>query len=315
MMRARRATFPIVIAMLAIAWLRPVRATEADSPPGPDLPTNPPAIAIRLNPALPGIFLAGDSTAARSSSRDAQGWGEPFKNYFYTNKVNVLNLARGGRSSRTFITEGLWDELLSLTKSNDIVLIQFGHNDATAVDSPQARGALPGIGGETQVVTNALTKQIETVHTTGWYLRRMIRDVRARGATPVLVSLTLHNTWRNGQIERGPGDFAKWHATLAGEAGILFVDLSALESDTFQSMGQTQVARLYRGKTHFGPEAADLHARFVVAGLATLPGRPLDPFLSAAGQTVRDGFLKHHTLPLDPRTASNAEKLSVPPRH
>jgi lysophospholipase L1-like esterase len=239
-----------------------------------------------INPALPTLFIAGDSTAARSRSDDTQGWAVPFSNDFDPEKINVLNLARGGRSSRTFITEGWWDRLLSRVKPGDIVLIQFGHNDATAVDSPQARGSLPGVGGETQDVVNKLTGKPETVHTFGWYVRRMIVDTSAKGATPIVLSLTLHNTWRAGQIERGPGEYATWDAQLAKETGIAFVDLSALEAETFQDLGPQRMGKLYRGKTHFDPAAADLHARFVVVGLEQLPGGLVESFLSDTGRAV-----------------------------
>lgn len=255
----------------------------SDAAPGPDLPSNPPAAAMRIDPKLPSLFIASDSTAAKTSDSSAQGWAEPFQNYFDPAKVNVLNQARGGRSSRTFITEGLWAALLGQVKPGDFVLIQFGHNDATAVDSPQARGALPGLGEETRTVHNAVTGKEEIVHTTGWYLRQMIADTKGKRATPILVSLTLHNSWREGKIERGPGGYAKWFEELAKAEGIPFVNLSALEADTFQAMGQAKVARLYRGKTHFGPEAADLHARFVIAGLGALPGKPVAAFLTPAG--------------------------------
>ena len=60
----------------------------------------------RPSNGLPTIFIAGDSTAARGAGDRQQGWGEPFAAYFDPTKINVVNLARGGRSSRTFITEG-----------------------------------------------------------------------------------------------------------------------------------------------------------------------------------------------------------------
>ena len=60
---------------------------------------------------LPTIFIAGDSTAARGAGERQQGWGEPFAAHFDASKVNIVNLARGGRSSRTLITEGLCAKL------------------------------------------------------------------------------------------------------------------------------------------------------------------------------------------------------------
>src|SRR6185369_4645104 len=104
-------------------------------------PETPPA---PINPKLATIFVVGDSTA-NNHANGGLGWGDPFITYFDTTKVNVLNRARGGRSSRTFITEGLWDKVLSEINKGDFGLLQFGHNDAGATnDDSRARGSLPG---------------------------------------------------------------------------------------------------------------------------------------------------------------------------
>src|SRR5882724_5939265 len=93
-----------------------------------------------INSKLPTIFVVGDSTA-NNHANGGLGWGDPFVNYFDPTRANVLNRARGGRSSRTFVTEGLWDKVLSEMKKGDFVLIQFGHNDAGAInDATRARG-------------------------------------------------------------------------------------------------------------------------------------------------------------------------------
>ena len=151
--------------------------TPAAPAPASDLATNPPATILPLNPALPTVFVAGDSTAAKNNGNPIQGWGVPFADYFDPAKVNIANRARGGRSSRTFITEGLWDQLLAEVKAGDCVLIQFGTNDGGAVNAEppgstrplRARGSLPGLGEETQEIDNVLTKKHEVVHTFGWY--------------------------------------------------------------------------------------------------------------------------------------------------
>src|SRR3954468_14157946 len=164
--------------------------------PAPDLARNPTSTAPALNPALPTLFVAGDSTAARGRGEHQQGWAVPFADYFDLTKVNVVNRARGGRSSRTFVTEGLWDQLLADLKSGDTVLIQFGHNDAGPLnDEPppplRARGSIRGLGEETKEIDNVLTKKHEVVHTFGWYMRKMIADTKAKGATPIVLSLTV----------------------------------------------------------------------------------------------------------------------------
>src|SRR6266478_4855195 len=73
---------------------------------------------IALNPKLPTLFVVGDSTA-NNNANGGQGWGDPFVSYFDAAKINVLNRARGGRSSRTFQTERLWDKVLAEMKPGD----------------------------------------------------------------------------------------------------------------------------------------------------------------------------------------------------
>ena len=216
--------------------------------PAPDLAVNAAAENKAINPALPTLFIAGDSTAAKGSE-NSMGWGMPFADYFYPAKTNVVNRARGGRSSRTFITEGLWDELLAQVKTGDFVLIQFGHNDGGAINAEppgstrplRARGSLPGLGEETEEIENVLTKKHEVVRTYGWYVRKMVADVKAKGATPVLLSLTIRNIWKDGRIERGSGNYRQWTRAIAEAAGIAFIDLSRLIADEYQSRGEAAV--------------------------------------------------------------------------
>jgi lysophospholipase L1-like esterase len=76
------------------------------------------------------IFIAGDSTAANKEVKayPETGWGMPFS-YFFDSTVTVDNRAKNGRSTRTFISEGLWEKLIRDVSEDDYVLIQFGHND------------------------------------------------------------------------------------------------------------------------------------------------------------------------------------------
>jgi lysophospholipase L1-like esterase len=272
----------------------------APTPPAaPDLATNPPSGAVVNNPKLPTVFIAGDSTAARGAGESQQGWAVPFADYFNPAKVNVVNLARGGRSSRTFITEGLWDKLLADVKAGDIVLIQFGHNDAGAInDSSRARGSLPGLGEETQEIDNLLTKQHEIVHTFGWYIRKMITDTKAKGATPVVLSLTIRNVWKDGWVEHGSGRYSQWSAEIGKAAGVQFVDVTDIVADKFNTMGEEKVKALYpRDHTHFNAVGADLHAAAVVSGLKGLRSNPVRQFLSAKGAAVEPDLFGPLNLP------------------
>ncbi len=261
-----------------VRLLNPVRVElEAESPVRADAGSKAPSLdevarttrdAFRgVDPRLPSVLIASDSTAAKASQRPQRGWGECLPDFVDRSRWNVVNLARGGRSSRTFLTEGWWAALLANAKPGDTVLIQFAHNDATAVDSPQARGSLPGLGDETVTVMNAVTGREEVVRTFGWYVRRMIAEAKAAGLRPVLVSPTIKNSWREGRVDREAGGHAAWLRTLAKEASVPFVDLSAKAADELESLGPEKARALYQGKTHFQEGGARLHARLVAAGL------------------------------------------------
>ena len=238
-------------------------------------------------PNLPTIFVVGDSTA-NNHANDALGWGDPFIAYFDQNKVNVLNRARAGRSSRTFITEGLWDKVLTEMKKGDFVLIQFGHNDGGAInDATRARGSLPGTGEETQEIDNQLTMKHEVVHTYGWYMRKMIADTKARGATPIVLSLTVRNIWKDGHVERGPGRYGEWSAEIAKSQRVVFTDVTKLIADKYEQMGQEKVKMMFGpDHTHTSPAGAELNASLVVVGLKTIKGSPFKRYLSAKGKTA-----------------------------
>ena len=278
------------------------------SAPAPDLASNPASPAPAIDPALPTIFIAGDSTAARGLGGDQQGWAEPFADYFDPSKVNVVNRVRGGRSSRTFITEGLWEQLMNDVKAGDIVLIQFGHNDAGAINEEppgssrplRARGSLPGLGEESEAIDNVLTKQHEAVHTFGWYLRRMIADVQAKGARPIVLSLTVRNIWQDGRVERGSGRFGPWSYDVAKTAGVTFLDLSNFVADNYEAIGEETVKVMYpRDHTHFNDAGAELHAAAVVGLLKGLrPGVIEEPWLSARGEAVEADRISWLNLPI-----------------
>ncbi len=263
--------------------------------PAPDLAVNAAATARPLDPNLPTVFVAGDSTAAKGKGEEQQGWGVPFADYFDLSKVNVVNRARGGRSSRTFITEGLWDEMLADVKAGDFVLIQFGHNDGGAINEEppgstrplRARGSLPGLGEESVEIDNAVTKKHEVVHTFGWYIRKMIADVKAKGAQPILLSLTVRHIWKDGHIERGSGSYRAWGRRLAKDAGIPFVDLSRILADQCEALGPEGTAALFgRDHTHNNAKGADFTAAGVIAGLKGLKPSNWDDLLSEKGRAV-----------------------------
>ena len=263
-----------------------------------------------VNPKLPTVFVAGDSTA-NNHANGALGWGDPFIDYFDPAKANVLNRARAGRSSRTFITEGLWDKVLGEMKRGDFVLIQFGHNDGGAVnDATRARGSLPGTGPETQEIDNLLTKQHEVVHTYGWYMRKMIADTKAKGAVPIVMSLTVRNIWKDGRVERGSGKFGQWAAEVANSQKVLFIDLTKLIADKYEELGEEKVKSLFGpDHTHTSPAGAELNAALVVEGIKQLKG-PLKSFLLKTPPAPARG---ENTFPVKIRVDASSVKGPLRP--
>ena len=254
-----------------------------------------PALAAHLtedtgtfNPAHPDpiastqstLVIVGDSTASNGSER---GWGDHFAKYFDVAKLKVLNRARGGRSSRTFFTEGLWQNALEELNQGDFVLIQFGHNDGGPPDQGRARGSLPGIGEDAREFTLANGTR-ETVHSFGWYLRKFIRDAKAKGAHPILLALTVRNIWRDGRVERGSGHFGNWSASVAQAEGIPWVDVSNIIANAYEREGEAATKALFpEDHTHTSAEGAASNAAAVAAGLNGLKDAPLKAFLSATG--------------------------------
>ena len=239
-----------------------------------------------LTPAT--IFIAGDSTAATYNNADHQGWGAVFQQYFDDKKVTVDNRAKGGRSTRTFIAEGWWDKLLNDVKPGDIVLIQFGHNDASPVnDDSRARGTLKSLTEEYRDIHNLLTDKDERVFSFGHYIRQMVADVRQKKAIPVLLSLTARNIWHGDRIERGSGEYGGWMHSLAMELHTPFIDVTNAAADQLEALGKEDTAALYpKDHTHFHTQGAKLHAEVVVAAIKGM--RPsLSPALySEAGNAV-----------------------------
>jgi len=230
----------------------------------------------------PTIWVIGDSTASNVNRR---GWADPFADYFDQGKARTFNRARAGRSSRTFVTEGLWEKVRIELKPGDYLLIQFGHNDGSAPDKDRARGSLPGIGEEAQEFTLPNGSR-EVVHTFGHYMRKFIAETKAAGANPIVLSLTVRSIWIEGKVERGSGQFGKWSAEVAKAEGVPFVDVTNAIADQYDRMGEANVKAWFpEDHTHTSPEGADFNASMVVAGLKGI-NSPLAAFLSAKGQAV-----------------------------
>jgi lysophospholipase L1-like esterase len=239
------------------------------------------------DPSLPTLFLVGDSTVKSGGQNGAIGWGERIAPFFDARRINVVNSAIGGRSSRTFYTEGRWDRVAAQLRRGDFVVIQFGHNDGGRIGDPamKNRGSVPGIGPETVEDTRPDGSK-EQVHSFGWYMAKYVADAKAKGATVILASPIPHrDKWQEG---RDFASFAQWDREVAEANGALFMDLTLLVADGYRQIGAATVDTFFSdARTHTNAIGADFNAARVVAGLKALPGNPLGPYFSAQAAAVK----------------------------
>jgi lysophospholipase L1-like esterase len=234
------------------------------------------------NPALPTVFLIGDSTVKNSWDRGDMGewgWGHPIAAYFDSTKINVENQALGGTSSRSYITAGEWGRVLPLVRKGDFVIMQFGHNDGAA-----GKSSLKGNGDETKEVSTA-SGQPETQHTFGWYIRKYISDTKTKDATPIVCSLIPRNLWQNGKVQRDTGSYCTWANEATEQSGADFIDLNRLIADRFDALGQDAVKALFPSvaeHTHTNWDGSVLNAQCAVQGIRELADCSLKDYLLAS---------------------------------
>jgi len=221
--------------------------------------------------ALPTLFIIGDSTVHNPTS-GLLGWGNAIADYFDPSKIAIGNRARGGRSSRTYYSEGLWKTVVDALRPGDFILMQFGHNDGGSLTQGRARASVKGAGDQTQDVVLEATGQKEVVHTYGWYLRTYIREAKAKGATPIVLSPVPRNMWKDGHVIRASDDYGKWAAEVAKMESTWFIDLNEIVAAHYEEAGPEKVAPLFFGEdhTHTTKAGAQLNANSVVEGLRKL---------------------------------------------
>jgi len=167
------------------------------------------------------IVLVGDSTTAVQG-----GWGPSFCGRHVTSFIACINLARGGRSSGNYRSEGSWAlalyEIKSGGFSDTYVLIQFGHNDQ------------PGKPGRSTDLTTEFPAN----------LKRYVDEVRAAGGKPVLVTPLTRRQFKDGRLVDDLGPWAEAVRKVAVETGTPLVDLHALSMAAVQTMGPVEAMRL-----------------------------------------------------------------------
>lgn len=167
------------------------------------------------------IVLIGDSTMAVKS-----GWGGAFCGDHVSSFVACIDLARGGRSSGSYRAEGSWalalKEIASGGFSDTYVLIQFGHNDQ------------PGKPGRSTDLATEFPVN----------MKRYVDEVRAAGATPILITPLTRRQFKDGQLIDDLGPWAQAVKTVAAQTKTPLIDLHAESMAAVIAMGPAKATQL-----------------------------------------------------------------------
>jgi lysophospholipase L1-like esterase len=237
------------------------------------------------------VWLIGDSTVADYSldpdymvkKYPMKGWGQVLQPFLTSDSLKLIrqlirtdsalidNRAMPGRSTRSFFEEGRWSEIYNLLQPGDVVMIQFGHNDAS-VAKGERYTSIPGY------------KE---------FLRLYVNQARQKGAIPILITPVARNyPWEDGKLKNTHGDYPDAMRSVANELKVCIIDLGELSMAFFSSKGQEYSTYNYfmnidsgkyeaypagsKDNTHFQPAGAVAMATLVFNGMKKLVVSDID---------------------------------------
>lgn len=228
----------------------------------------------------PVIFLVGNSTmrtGTRGNGDNGQwGWGYYAHEYFDANKITVENHALGGTSPRTFYkSPELWQRTIANLRRGDYVFLELGHNDNGPIDEIRARSSYRPTGKlslaeDSVVIYNKVRQCQDTVYTFGGYTRRFINEVRAKGAYPILFTLTPRNDYEvDGKtIQRKLKDFTPAIFAIGKEMNVPVIDLNDISARKLERYGKWKTNyHFYHDKIHSSAFGARMNAESAVEGI------------------------------------------------
>jgi lysophospholipase L1-like esterase len=181
--------------------------------------------AFVLQPRKIKVYLIGDSTIANKlpNAYPETGWGMPFA-YFFDSTVVVDNRAKNGRSTRTFISESLWEPIADQLKEGDYVFIQFGHNDESK-------------------------EKIDRYTTPQEYkqnLTKFINETRSKKANPVLLTpVTRRRFDKQGNARETHAQYSALVREIAKELSVPLIDLDVKSRELLQQFGEENSKLLF----------------------------------------------------------------------
>jgi lysophospholipase L1-like esterase len=209
------------------------------------------------------LFMAGDSTMQiyKEDETPQRGWGQCLPAFFDTSRIEIINEAVGGRSTKRYKNEGRWDKLVAQLQKGDFVIIQFAHNDASK-NKPE-RYTPPDD-----------YKQ---------YLIDFVKDVRSKNAVPILCTpIVMRRFTEDGHFKDGHGLYPGKMREVAKEYDVLLINMHKQSMDLISELGPEASKKLYmnlepgehfafpEGKednTHMQEKGAMAMARLAVKGI------------------------------------------------
>ena len=219
------------------------------------------AMAFALPPKKTKLWLIGDSTMANKEVKayPETGWGMPFK-YFFDSTVEVDNRAKNGRSTKSFIEEGLWQPVVDNLSEGDYVFIQFGHNDEVPTKKTYTT--------EEQFKTNLI---------------RYVNETRAKRAIAVLITPVARRRFDStGHVVGTHEVYSEIVRSVATQLNVPLIDLDKKSQALLQQFGPETSRLLYNhlqpgehpnypkgnaDDTHFNELGARKMAELVLEGI------------------------------------------------
>lgn len=210
----------------------------------------------KMNKKSIDVYLAGDSTVQTydEKSTPQAGWGQSIGDYF-SERIRIYNHAIGGRSSKTFITEGRLDDIMADIDPGDYLLIQMGHNDSTKIRPER------------------YTEPYEDYKTN---LKSYVSRAREKNATPILITPVGRLHYVDGEFLADFGDYCNAMKEVASEDNVHLIDLMTRSISYFESIGYENAKQLFMVSvnetdcTHFTQKGADEMAQLVCKGIQDL---------------------------------------------
>jgi lysophospholipase L1-like esterase len=221
-------------------------------------------ILVAFRPRPIAIFLAGDSTMSIKDTKafPETGWGMPFV-YFWDSSIQVVNKAKNGRSTKTFISEGIWQSIADAIQPGDYVFIQFGHNDEAK-------------------------EKVERYTTPDEYkqnLERFVTETRSRQGIPVLLTPVSRRRFdKDGKALETHMAYSPLVKEVAAKTKTTLIDLDGLSINLLQQFGAENSKLLFlqlkpgehpnypdgkEDNTHFNELGARLIAQIVMQQIRT----------------------------------------------